>query len=669
MGWFDLWSAVGTPFDGTTPPTSGTRFYVAGTFVDSTTADSSLFMWNEATQSIVTIPYQDYVGAIGIDTILSGTATLNVGADSVIVTHGIGTAPSINNINVIPQGDIQGLDYWVENITTTTFKIKVSDRGYLPLSSSVNFSWQIFNVNMASITLGVEKDTVANMIGDSLASYSFNSASFKRAVDKEVNEIIGFDATMDSQADSVVGHWVFDSEFASFYNIDSIEYDLSGNGNNLNAMFDVTPRMIGESPVFTNGRSILFDGSTMFFEIDTLHDSKLEMYHSNFTIEAWVKSNSKARQYIVSKHNATSNYLFLIQEDDGDPVTSGRLSCKITCPTASEQIRSDEPINDGQWHYVAVTVDYANNKFKLYDNGLWCNSTATNISDLDTIYLPSDPFLVGAIEENPTNVFDGYIAEVRISKRALSETEIFNHYKKSLRLFESRYSAKTVAYKTRVEADGGTVISMNVVEDMYTSQFNWANITSWVGVQFGVKYDANGKVTKLYDLSDNENDFIQADTSKSFTFNYNGMTLDGNRIMQSTFASEISQPNIFSIVTDKSNVLNTYLCDGISSTKRHAIFGSTAISLYAGTLYNSAVVSYNPMLLTVRWDTTDSIFVNNSYQASHDAGSQSLTGMMLGGFYDGTPGYSGLIKEMVISDDATIRQKIEANINKRWSIY
>ena len=72
-----------------------------------------------------------------IDTILSGTATLNVGADSVIVTHGIGTAPSINNINVIPQGDIQGLDYWVEDITATTFKIKISDRGYLPLSSSV----------------------------------------------------------------------------------------------------------------------------------------------------------------------------------------------------------------------------------------------------------------------------------------------------------------------------------------------------------------------------------------------------------------------------------------------------------------------------------------------------------------------------------------------------
>ena len=153
-------------------------------------------------------------------------------------------------------------------------------------------------------------------------------------------------------------------------------------------------------------------------------------------------------------------------------------------------------------------------------------------------------------------------------------------------------------------------------------------------MQFGVKYDAKGKITKLYDLSNNENDVIQTDTSKSFTFNYNGMTLDGNRIMQSTFVSEIAQPNIFSIVTDKSNVLNTYLCDGISSTKRHAIFGSTAISLYAGTLYNSAVVSYNPMLLTVRWDTTDSIFVNNSYQASHDAGSQSLTGMMLGGFYD-----------------------------------
>ena len=93
-----------------------------------------------------------------IDTILSGTATLNLGADSVIVTHGIGTAPSINNINVIPQGDIQGFDYWVEDITATTFKIKVSDRGYLPLSGSLSFSWQVFNADLAgAITLGYIK--------------------------------------------------------------------------------------------------------------------------------------------------------------------------------------------------------------------------------------------------------------------------------------------------------------------------------------------------------------------------------------------------------------------------------------------------------------------------------------------------------------------------------
>jgi hypothetical protein len=70
LGWFDIWSNVATRFDGTNLATDGSRFYVAGAFVDSTTADSSLFMWDEDTQSIGTIPYQEYVGTILPDSIL-----------------------------------------------------------------------------------------------------------------------------------------------------------------------------------------------------------------------------------------------------------------------------------------------------------------------------------------------------------------------------------------------------------------------------------------------------------------------------------------------------------------------------------------------------------------------------------------------------------------------
>lgn len=78
-------SDVQTPFDGTTPPTSGTRFYVAGTFVDSTTADSTLFRYDETTHSIVPISKEDVWNFLSVgDTVQNYVADLQNELDSIV---------------------------------------------------------------------------------------------------------------------------------------------------------------------------------------------------------------------------------------------------------------------------------------------------------------------------------------------------------------------------------------------------------------------------------------------------------------------------------------------------------------------------------------------------------------------------------------------------------
>lgn len=71
--------------------------------------------------------------------------------------------------------------------------------------------------------------------------------------------------------------------------------------------------------------------------------------------------------------------------------------------------------------------------------------------------------------------------------------------------------ADTQAYITRVEADGGTVIDVAMVDAAYQllDDYTLAPIV-WVGANFGVKKDGSNLVSKLYDLSDNDHDHVQA---------------------------------------------------------------------------------------------------------------------------------------------------------------
>ena len=85
---------------------------------------------------------------------------------------------------------------------------------------------------------------------------------------------------------------------------------------------------------------------------------------------------------------------------------------------------------------------------------------------------------------------------------------------------DSPYLAETLAYQTRVEADGGTVINIDSVDYMMrllADNSLTASCKSFVSPNYGVKKNANNKVTKLYSLI-GTTDFVQTDTSKAFTW-------------------------------------------------------------------------------------------------------------------------------------------------------
>ncbi len=88
---------------------------------------------------------------------------------------------------------------------------------------------------------------------------------------------------------------------------------------------------------------------------------------------------------------------------------------------------SANPINDGQWHNVAMTRDAASGTVQLFVDGV-LNGTAT----LDTGNKTSQFFLIGALSDVATdgvtfsggNYFNGQLDEIRIYNKVLGQSDI-----------------------------------------------------------------------------------------------------------------------------------------------------------------------------------------------------------------------------------------------------
>jgi hypothetical protein len=60
-------------------------------------------------------------------TIIRGNAIISAGTTFVDVAHGLLSTPSINDITLTPQDDLNGRQVWPSNVGPTTFRINISD--------------------------------------------------------------------------------------------------------------------------------------------------------------------------------------------------------------------------------------------------------------------------------------------------------------------------------------------------------------------------------------------------------------------------------------------------------------------------------------------------------------------------------------------------------------
>src|SRR3990167_1106499 len=98
-------------------------------------------------------------------------------------------------------------------------------------------------------------------------------------------------------------------------------------------------------------------------------------------------------------------------------VTSGNNFRVYLWDDAEDSLTGTSNIDDGNWHYVAFTVDTATGLFKIYVDG---KQEGSKTSTITTNIVTSSSLYVGG----STVQFKGFLDEVKIYNSALTSDEI-----------------------------------------------------------------------------------------------------------------------------------------------------------------------------------------------------------------------------------------------------
>ena len=198
----------------------------------------------------------------------------------------------------------------------------------------------------------------------------------------------------------------------AYYPISGNAFDESGNGND----GTVYGAVLEDDRYGNPGSAYSFDGVDDYIQI--AYSSSL--HPSVFSLSAWFNTTDNGRGTIITSdpdaYYCNHGYELGVQNGYGwfntDP-SSGCNDGKI--------VWSNNTLNDGLWHHMVAIFD--GSKMMLYVDGVIQN----NITPTSTYSKPNSYLTLGRTKYSfggDQRYFDGFIDDIRIYNRALSEYEI-----------------------------------------------------------------------------------------------------------------------------------------------------------------------------------------------------------------------------------------------------
>lgn len=169
------------------------------------------------------------------------------------------------------------------------------------------------------------------------------------------------------------------------------------------------------------GSSLMFDGNKYITvgDIDTLDFGAKD----SFTVSAWVKLDNSIKDYkaILGKAKASSMDGYALRYD-----TDGNFGMMIESSDGNKEVNviASGDYRDEKWHLVTGVINRADNTNTIYVDGLKKNSAdISQVGDLSN----SVHFNIGSLENNSI-FFNGFMDEIRVYNKALSNNEVVQLY-------------------------------------------------------------------------------------------------------------------------------------------------------------------------------------------------------------------------------------------------
>ena len=197
----------------------------------------------------------------------------------------------------------------------------------------------------------------------------------------------------------------FDISKTLYANLDAdndglIDDTTDTEGDGIIDLFDTDTSRFGSPRDLDRKLQLYFDGRNDYANETTVINEWEEV-----SIMTWIKIDDSATgdQFILGQNE------FYIQLNSNKSITASANGTNITYAT---------PLTTNRWIHIAST--YLNGDFKLYINGV----EEANISITGSINTDTSSFTLGKTPDTNTNYFHGYLDEVRLFNKALSENEL-----------------------------------------------------------------------------------------------------------------------------------------------------------------------------------------------------------------------------------------------------